>query len=263
MDDLKINALSDISFLRVNPVDQLFGHIISFRRQIIINSDFDISKIPGSFLLTHVGRTHRIFITFDEFSCFKCKDKGHRAEDCPNDNIEKYVSDLASTPPITSHENTSDEPVAEPLQQNGSENTSDQLVAELIHHNVPVKRPLSTTSSNTQTSNNNSESLIRKKRSSRKRNKKSPITVSVSEESEPDYTDMEEINDINSELTQEKSKDDTTNHPCTLKEIFAQIEKTLTDSGKQEQYPITVKNLALFLDMCNGPNAQNTLNVVQ
>lgn len=77
--ELKMNILNEISFLRVSPMNQLFGHILSFCLQVIASGDTDTSTLPGSFQLIHEDR---IFIIFDEFTCFKCKAKGHRADDC-------------------------------------------------------------------------------------------------------------------------------------------------------------------------------------
>ena len=78
---LKLNLASKISLLRVNPGDDVFGHVISYRRQVYA---FDVAEdsTPSSFLLHDNETEHRIFISFDEISCFKCKSRTHKAEDC-------------------------------------------------------------------------------------------------------------------------------------------------------------------------------------
>lgn len=195
--ELSIKILSGISILRVNPVDQIFGHVISFRRQIYTSSDVNVNTLPGSFELTHEDRTHRIFITFDEFSCFKCRSKGHRAEDCPNtENCPDNLNLAAFTeafPPLKS----TDVSVADAVSNlNGNHSTPPTSVADSTktptNEHIPInlsikinkpanaditddrpnestKRPLSTTS----TSTNAPKSSSRKKRSKNKRTKTS------------------------------------------------------------------------------------------
>lgn len=64
--------VSKISLLRVNPTNEIFGHVVSYRRQVYV-SDLDEENLPGSFIITDYDSIYRIFITLDEFICFKCK----------------------------------------------------------------------------------------------------------------------------------------------------------------------------------------------
>lgn len=80
-EELKLKLTSKISLLRVNPADDIFGHVISYRRQVYVAEAVE-DELPGSFLLTDNESTHRIFITYDELTCFKCKSRKHKAEDC-------------------------------------------------------------------------------------------------------------------------------------------------------------------------------------
>ena len=59
--ELKLNLPSKISLLRVNPQDELFGHIISYRRQVYIN-DLNPNHLPSSFLFQDNDTSHRIFL---------------------------------------------------------------------------------------------------------------------------------------------------------------------------------------------------------
>lgn len=82
-EELRLELSSHISFLRLNPHHELFGHIVCWRRQFYTSSQLDLTSLPGSFLIEHDGQSHRIFITLDEFTRYRCHQKGHRAEDCP------------------------------------------------------------------------------------------------------------------------------------------------------------------------------------
>lgn len=162
VNELKIKLHSGISILRVNPVDQLFGHIITFRRQVYTSGDFDTSTLPGSFELTHEDRTHRIFITFDELSCFRCKSKGHKAEDCPhneNDFVQPAIDPIASNfPPLPAtiisektNETNDSSSYATPISD--TENFTDHQTTPTPDRSFePSKRPLSTTSTSDTTS---------------------------------------------------------------------------------------------------------------
>lgn len=73
------NALvSNISILRFSPNDDLFGHLISWRRQVYCK----LKGLPSSFLLQFNDKLHRILVTFDELTRCKCQKRGHKAEEC-------------------------------------------------------------------------------------------------------------------------------------------------------------------------------------
>ena len=101
--ELKLNLASKISLLRVNPQDELFGHVISYRRQVYIN-DLNPTHLPSSFLFQDNDTSHRIFLTGDESTCFKCHSRSHKAEDCPAEAIQTDLvqEDDALLPPKTS-----------------------------------------------------------------------------------------------------------------------------------------------------------------
>lgn len=83
-EDLKLNISSKISILCVNLSDEMFSHVISWQRQFYCRMDDEnIRDIPNSFLLYLGGKTHRIFLTHDDFVCFKCNNRGHKADACP------------------------------------------------------------------------------------------------------------------------------------------------------------------------------------
>lgn len=79
---LKMKLASPISILRVSPQDDLFSHVVSWRRQVYVQSVESLPHLPESVQLTYAERTYRVFLTLDDFACFKCGSRGHKAEDC-------------------------------------------------------------------------------------------------------------------------------------------------------------------------------------
>jgi len=107
---LKLKLLSPITYLRVSPNDDIFGHIISWRHQVYISSNFDSSKIPPTVEIVHNSRNYRLFLSADSLACFKCGNQGHKAEDCPHIEDQNRAKDLvdshSSFPPLTNNEET-------------------------------------------------------------------------------------------------------------------------------------------------------------
>ncbi len=77
-----LKLASSVSLLRVSPSDELFSHVISFRRQVYIHDRPEKINLPPSFVLDHNGTPNRIFVTTNENTCFICHSRDHKAEDC-------------------------------------------------------------------------------------------------------------------------------------------------------------------------------------
>ena len=94
-----LKLASPISVLRVSPTDDIFSHVVSWRRQVYIHSDSDLSRLPPSFELIYAERTYRIFLTQDNLTCFKCGSNGHKADICPQtlDGDEEVEDALQNT----------------------------------------------------------------------------------------------------------------------------------------------------------------------
>ena len=86
--------ISELEKLGIKPTSQIvnikasisapgFEHILSFRRQININTD-DLAKLPPSLQINYENSTYWIYFTIDGLSCFQCKQEGHLAKFCKN-----------------------------------------------------------------------------------------------------------------------------------------------------------------------------------
>jgi len=71
---------SKVSLLRVGPCNPVYGHVISFRKQVYI-TDLQEEKQPSPFVISDDDSNHHTSTDFEEVTRFKCKSKFHKAED--------------------------------------------------------------------------------------------------------------------------------------------------------------------------------------
>lgn len=95
-----LTTMSPITFLRVGVSNPEYSHILSFRRQVYIVPPVNNEQIPESFLVNFDNNSHRIFVTQDGVSCFKCKKHGHIASQCKENQL--------SIAPSTGNDKTND-----------------------------------------------------------------------------------------------------------------------------------------------------------
>lgn len=98
-ESLGLKPISPISILRVSPTDDIFSHVVSWRRQFYLPANTDLTKIPPTITLNFAERSYRIFLTAGDFLCFKCSEKGHKAENCPTNPLfaDEEMEDTAGT----------------------------------------------------------------------------------------------------------------------------------------------------------------------
>lgn len=77
--------VSPVSFLRAGIIGDAYSHVLSFRRQIYVHPEETI-PLPPSIILKHDEINYRIYLTYDELTCFLCKQSGHISTNCPNQN---------------------------------------------------------------------------------------------------------------------------------------------------------------------------------
>lgn len=134
---LGLKPISPISILRVSPTDDIFSHVISWRRQIYLPANTDLTKIPPTITLIFAERSYRIFLSAGDFICFKCSGKGHKAENCSNNFqfIDEEVED--STDTLIDFQSkqqplNTDFPPLTQSQQNNAESLDHQNATDII-----------------------------------------------------------------------------------------------------------------------------------
>lgn len=146
---LNLKLASPISILRVSPQNDLFPHVISWRRQVYVHPTDTVAHLPSSIQLAYAERTYRIFITSDDISCFKCGSRGHKAEDCKEISDEE-VDDTFNANDLPTPQMEADEfpPITQgkiTLQQMEIvENTETPKLTPIIPTYQPNKRGPST-----------------------------------------------------------------------------------------------------------------------
>lgn len=243
---LHLNLTSDISFLRVNPHDQLFGHIVSWRRQFYTNTEINQEKFPGSFLIDFDNKPYRIFVTFDEFTCFKCHSKGHRAEECPMEEDENTVEQTQGNPiPMEEDENTVEltQGNPTPIPTDGAHTTPQQIntIIDITPpiENDTVKRPRSDNSSQTFKSDSEAIHAPKTKKIKPDKNNILPIDQPTS------GTDSKFDGPTPDSPAEEESAAEDEN--TTLKEIFAPLKENMDKFA--DRYVLSLENLQCYIDM--------------
>lgn len=219
----KIKTTSAIFDLHIgtssNKYDKLeleqYTHISSFRRGVYIDCS-DETKIPDSLLIFFEGELYRIFVNENELRCHICKQNGHNAAQCLEEDMDTPIPNNFQDP-VTNSLDVS-------LNLNGTESQ---------------KRPLSTTDSvstvdksatmdnppQPDLSQETSTSSTVLKRKPRKRSKTSHSS--------------------NTEQSIELSNQST-------RELLKPAEQNITLNFQQKRYPLNVSNFALLLDAVKG-----------
>lgn len=82
LNELKITAVSPITFLRAGLSDPGFNHILSFRRQVFVTPE-DFSLLPERIQIDYEDTSYWVYLSSDTMTCFLCKKEGHVAQKCP------------------------------------------------------------------------------------------------------------------------------------------------------------------------------------
>nr|CAH7729564.1 unnamed protein product [Callosobruchus chinensis] len=125
LEQLDLQLLSPISFLRIGATLPEYSHILSFRRVTYVAPN-ESTKIPESIEINHEGLKYRIFLSLDSQKCFKCKKGGHIAAQCP-------TTILQSTIPAKENSSASSSPTEEtssPTEETSSPTEETSLPTE-------------------------------------------------------------------------------------------------------------------------------------
>lgn len=91
-----VRLVSPMAYITVGVKEADVGHVFSFRRQIFVVKAENIN-LPDSILVDYDGERNRVFLSFDDIKCFKCKQTGHIARACTVTIAKPVSADEAST----------------------------------------------------------------------------------------------------------------------------------------------------------------------
>lgn len=84
-----LQLVSPVSFLKAGIQGEEYNHILSFRRQVFVTPpENEMYELPSTALINFDDTSYRVFLTFDEITCFICKKNGHVAKSCPNNETQ-------------------------------------------------------------------------------------------------------------------------------------------------------------------------------
>lgn len=108
-------VVSPMSFVSLGIRDPALSHVISFRRQVyVVRNEQDV--VPDSFLVAYDGESYRIFASFDDVRCYRCKGHGHLSRRCPT--LQADATQAPGTeefPPLPTQPTPPPPPPASPL----------------------------------------------------------------------------------------------------------------------------------------------------
>ncbi|EEZ99120.1 Transposon TX1 uncharacterized 82 kDa protein-like Protein [Tribolium castaneum] len=91
-----LRAVSSVTTLRARILDDASSHVESFRRQVFVTPPEDNFELPQSIVINFEDTTFRLFLSFEEITCFICKQQGHSTNRCPTNTTANSQS--ASVP---------------------------------------------------------------------------------------------------------------------------------------------------------------------
>lgn len=100
-----ITSSPRISDVRAAISDPGYGHVGSFRKQMYLKQE-DIEKLPERACIFYEDLEYWIYFSTDKLTCFLCKEEGHLAKNCTNDQNQQQnlniaqVKDTTEFPPM-------------------------------------------------------------------------------------------------------------------------------------------------------------------
>lgn len=90
-----VKVVSPINFIALGVKENGLEHVLSFRRQVYVVRE-EQRQFADSFLVPFDGESYRVFLSFDDIKCFKCRKTGHVARNCVSGNTlpEKQLDNV-------------------------------------------------------------------------------------------------------------------------------------------------------------------------
>ena len=93
LDELrKRNVISEsqMTFIKAGISDPEYSHVLSFRRQMYILPEY-LPNLPESMQITFDDTPYHIYLSTEKLACFLCKEEGHVAKFCKNQNTSLHL----------------------------------------------------------------------------------------------------------------------------------------------------------------------------
>lgn len=142
-----LKLVSQISFLRAGIPGDEFSHVLSFRRQVYVTPLENNATLPTSIIIKYEETNQRVFLTFDDMTCFLCKQPNHVVANCPNTTTGSI--DPPTSVSLTSPQNITptNEATLTPIPTSDPTNQSGTVLFPDPNDKTTKKRPISTDSS--------------------------------------------------------------------------------------------------------------------
>lgn len=251
-----IQPITGITNIRAGINEIGFSHMLSFRRQTYIKPG-DESKIPEALQVAHNGSTHWIYLTTDTTTCFICKEKGHIARVCPDNNIGRNEGNT---------ENNQDniEPIRNNKENSPHQNKQTQKTIPPFP-NLPSKEPNRSENETAQTSTDDTRittlpiTLKKRPLSSTASSSSSSYQDQSADTNAPKKTDNKQLKHINKKL--KNPTEEPENSQKTKKsEVEHQLEPAKDHlSSSENKYVLSFEKFTEFLTVAfSNPNINET-----
>lgn len=201
---------------------ELYTHISSFRRGVYIDCN-DETKIPESLLIQFEGELFRIFMNENELKCHICKQIGHNAAQCLDEDIDVL--------PINTFQNHADNTTTTLMNPDGTE---------------LKKRPL-TISDTASTTENCSLVDISEQLDSIQ---EPPNTSSLANRKPKKRRKRSHSPSVQLETTHNDQNSESNN--LSTRELLKSAEEKITANFQQKRYNLNFSNFLLLLDAVKG-----------
>lgn len=251
--EFNVTPVSPITFIKAGINEAEYSHIMSFRRQMYVKPE-DVNKLPSSFQIRYEGTAYWIYVSSDKLACFLCKEEGHLAKHCVNNEPE--VTDTQSQenqtvnepdnssvmPPLNLENQNTSNNLCEPEKQNSESTVNNdsqpQQDRTSINKQEQIMPPPTLEKPNTP---NNASGLKRQY---------SESTVSDGSQIQQDQqnTNKEKTATASEAVLQKNSQGKKNKKQCTQDEVDEQLTSATDFLIKNApDYPITLVQLAKFL----------------